>query len=59
MEYERKPDRSVNLVREDAPDAAYRIVDDLEMLLLKGHGKVRFEKARRDKGIVGSFYVEI
>jgi len=56
--YERKADQSVNLVRMENDDT-YRIVEDLEMLLLKGHKKVIFEKARRDKGIVGSFYIQV
>ncbi|AVD99286.1 hypothetical protein SEA_BILLNYE_91 [Streptomyces phage BillNye] len=58
MERERKPEIAVNLVRK-SNEEYYRIVDDQEMFLLKARGNVHFEKARFDKGRVGSFYVEM
>ncbi len=58
MARERKAEISVNLVRKENEEY-YRIVDDGEMFLLKARGSVHFEKARIDKGRVGSFYVEM
>lgn len=58
MARERKPEISVNLVRKHNEEY-YRIVDDQEMFFLKAKGNVHFEKARFDKGRVGSFYVEM
>lgn len=57
MARERKADIAVNLVRKQNEDY-YRIVDDREMFHLKAKGAVMFEKARIDKGRVGSFYIE-
>jgi len=57
MARERKADIAVNLVRKHDEDF-YRIVDDREMFSLKAKGTVMFEKARIDKGRVGSFYIE-
>ncbi|QIN94643.1 hypothetical protein PP460_gp159 [Streptomyces phage Muntaha] len=57
MARERKADIAVNLVRKHDEDY-YRIVDDTEMFHLKARGTVMFEKARIDKGRVGSFYIE-
>lgn len=57
MARERKADIAVNLVRK-ADDEYYRVVDDREMFHLKAQGNVVFEKARIDRGRVGSFYIE-
>lgn len=57
MARERKADVAVNLVRKQNEEY-YRIVDDREMWSLKAKGTVHFEKARIDRGYVGSFYIE-
>jgi hypothetical protein len=58
VERERKAEIAVNLVRKQNEEY-YRVVDDREMFILKARGNVHFEKARFDKGRVGSFYVEM
>jgi len=58
MTRERKQEIAVNLVRRQGEDY-YRIVDDREMFRLKASRRVMFEKARIDKGRVGSFYIEL
>lgn len=58
--YERKAKATVNLVRmRDDDTMTYRVVDEREMLTLKLHGKVAFEKAREERRFIGSFYIQI
>ena len=55
---EKRQEIPVNLVRYEG-DETYRIVSDRDMLLLKAHSKVIFEKSRIARGMVGSFYIQV